>query len=112
MTFKERIEELLARLGSDPESVAENLKKAGVKGERSCPKSCPVARYLKKEIPEQEVGINVQPDEVYFLSEEQIGAGTEYCGNSGKPFVYLPLPVSMFVNQFDRRRYPDLMDAY
>lgn len=98
--LKERIEQMLAGLGSTADEIAETLHRQDVTGTRDDCWHCPIANLISDRIPGadkwrvEEFGVNDQ-----FVT---IPDGT----------VLLPPAVSEFVTQFDLGTYPLLDDDY
>ncbi len=89
-----KLERLLLDLGSTADEVAETLRIAGIRGQRSRHYNCPVAKYLR-----------VQTGTLYAVSSEAV-LQLEYQKNAEVPM--LPPAVRDFVCQFDAGAFDDL----
>lgn len=91
MTLKERTEQALATLaaGGTSDSVAEVLRSQGITGRRRMSSSCPVSRYLQREL-----GLGV------WLA---VGSSTIYVKHSDTPGADMTLPPAIrdFIKRFD-----------
>jgi hypothetical protein len=84
----------LEALGDEANQVAASLAKLNIKGRRANHCECPLARYLAA----------TYPDHKFEVSNTRVQIDGE-----GRSFV--PFPCRMFVIEFDRGMYPDLVDA-
>lgn len=90
----QKIQATLARLGKRPSTVANRLKKLGIKGRRQSADQCPVAQFVSQEL------------------------GTDCCVDEEECFVSFPYRmartppgVSTFIKDFDNGKYPDLEEG-
>lgn len=81
---------LLERLGNTAEEVAESLRAKSCTGYPRASFSCPVANYLREQLPDTTVSV---------------GSGSSLAGSQR---VRSPSGVSDFVRAFDNGLYPDL----
>jgi hypothetical protein len=95
---------LFGQLGDSPEDVAESLGRQGVTGRQASDTQCPLARYLNAVLgAEHHVkGVDVGSRVV------RIRVGWPW---SPPIFVSLPGPVGRFVGDFDRGRFPALVES-
>ena len=81
----------LDSLGSTPEKIAATLGKGGYKGEQDRYDTCPIAAFLTKEYPGEEVSVDKGKVTVNGVD------------------VKTPKPIARFVVAFDKGKYPDLV---
>lgn len=86
----------LAALGDTSAAVAESLTKAGIRGRRGRPGSCPISQYLASK------GYG-DP----FVTQSQIDTLTE---DGGCQWVTTPVPVATFIFEFDKGQHSHLRD--
>lgn len=95
MTVK--LNRALLDLGDTPDAVAAVLEANGcryVTGSRN--HHCPVAQYLQRVFPEHDPSVG--PDDMWLWGR----------GSSEGTHVDLPMPVQLFVRNFDHGHYPAL----
>ena len=85
------IHECLEKLGKTADEVHTSLLVMGIRGERWMECQCPIANYIKS-----------------ITSDIRVSVCDEGFDLAGCPGV-LPLACQVFVDTFDRGRYPDLI---
>lgn len=89
------VEQAIAALGDDVNSVVKTLQEKGIRGKRGSSCDCPIARYL------QACG----------LEEASVCATRAFDVGMGEDGVYLlPPHVQQFIGMFDQQRFPQLED--
>lgn len=89
------LQEVLDGLGSTADEVADTLIKSGLKGRRAEACYCPVANYVRHEMPE-----------VTFASVYEFVNITDEHGTSLRTST--PDPVFDFIHLFDHNEFPEL----
>jgi hypothetical protein len=92
------IRQQLQALGNTSQEVADNLRSKGIKGFRLAGASCPIAKYLSTLISEGCVMVGVKV--VSYFPEGRMTATDN---------VDLPESVIHFIADFDRSKYPDMI---
>lgn len=92
---RHKIQEVLLKLGTSPDQVAESLKNQGCLGSPYSDEYCPVAKYLRKETQSY---VSVSTRHAYFEPT---------FSDKGIP---LPSAVAGFVVWFDAGIFPDLVE--
>lgn len=87
-----KVRKSLNKLGSNPDQVADKLRKLGIKGERGSEASCPIARYLKLKFGIN-YGVAVRRDTITILDT----------------FVTNPHVITEFISLHDSGNYPELV---
>ena len=93
----DKLTRLLADLGDSPDAVAAFLEGQGVTGCRMQATHCPVAEYLKRATGHRRVAVDMAS--VITLGER---------GDLGA-HALTPVPVSDFIERFDRGLFPALI---
>lgn len=92
----DRVDSKLRELGVFPSEVADALKARGIKGEKGNPTSCPIAKFLDSEFPDN----------------WSVGAHNARGTVEGLPVsLTLPMGCVRFIDNFDRGRYTDLHEV-
>jgi hypothetical protein len=103
------LKDALKALGRSPESVAANLLAMGIEGDREECGSCPVAKYVVASVEAVRL-VDANGIKVRIGSREdafELGYG-EILHEDNTIEVTTPGPVSMFIEMFDNRRFPEL----
>jgi hypothetical protein len=91
--LKERIEQMLARLGDTADAVADSLRAKGIKGDTTDGECCPIANALSAEFPEAANGVWGSENGDWWVESAYIRTP------AGR--VYTPGPVKEFIRVFD-----------
>jgi hypothetical protein len=104
--MKEKIIELLLALGKTEDEVATNLMADGIKGHPREPCSCPITKYLAKNI-ELAAGdeVVVTSSMIYYSVIYYNKTGIRYKGNKDL------IAIERFIEKFDDWKYPELIEA-
>lgn len=106
MTIAEKIQLAVESLGSTADEVAETLRARGINGRRDSGCDCPVARFIRSEVPETAGNWNIAG---YWMDGEYVQLPQS---RFALPFarVDLPDPVADFVLAFDGGDYAHLAE--
>jgi hypothetical protein len=99
-TTRTAVTQLLTQLGDDPNTVAQRLHAAGIRGERCNEGTCPIATYL--------LASDLR------LARVQVIGNIAVFGDPDRPFalgeyVKLSDAVDEFIHRFDNGAYPQLL---
>lgn len=102
----EGVTEALNALPVGSEDIAIRLAEFGIKGQRDNDCACPVAHYLERAIPDAE-SVTVGGTEAFVcgLVRDDLGFTADV-----RIHVGFPDGVCAFVEDFDGRKYPDLIE--
>ena len=103
MQVSERVEAIqtaLDKLGDRADEVADSLELLGITGLLGCSCHCPIAKYLKKTVPDIPTNMEVYSSQVSWPMKD-----------TGETFlITVARPIWEFVHLFDQRRYPKLIE--
>ncbi len=92
---------LLEALGDDPNTIAETLHAAGIRGEDCNEGACPVATYLMR----SDLGLHSVEVLGNIIALRFGDGGLCTC------YVDVPDPMEEFIERFDKGAYPELLAA-
>jgi hypothetical protein len=102
ITTDEELAVLLGTLGDTADAIAANLRAQDIKGFRSITNQCPVARWLWREV-DGCTDVDVDDSVNIYTTVNGPHLRSLECDFSNA--------VRGFIENFDERRYPDLIDA-
>lgn len=97
----------IAAIPSASEDIAEWLTGLGIRGQLDNACACPIARYLHKALPDAGY-VQVDGTDVFIRGTriDDLGFAEGYEGHPD-----LPHPVTCFIEDFDSRIYPELIEV-
>lgn len=98
--FEQTVHDLLTSMGSTPDEVSDTIRRAGIRGHQYSSATCPVARYLSRELAKRWDA----PVVAYTWDR------TTVCSDHGILNIPTPLPVLAFDRAFDDCKYPELIE--